>query len=172
MKFIIMVLITSCAPYLAFKRPGIAPPSSTGNHCTAYTEGNQQKGREVQVYTYPCSSERCNIELSFATDIKQSAFIGDSDGETCKYKGRCVKQHIAEVVKTCEPADEDNTIEFQWILPAYLKHKSTQQKKTSKREERWYTINEQMSGLRCAVSQQRSEHFLNIQGFLGVSRGV
>lgn len=124
------------------------------------------------MYTYPCSSKRCNIELSFATDIKQPAFIGDSDGDPCKYKGRCVKQHITKVIKTCKPTDKDDTIEFQRVLPSYLKHKPTQKKKTNKRKERWYKIKEQMFGLRCPVSQQRSEHVLNIQGFLDVSAEI
>lgn len=94
------------------------------------------------MYAYPCSRECGDVKLSFAADIKQSTLITNGNGKSCKHKRGCVKQDIAEVIKTCEPTDEDDAIEFQWILSTEIEDESTQNKESSEREERGYTINE------------------------------
>ena len=118
------------------------------------------------MYAYPCSRECGDVELSFAADVKQSTLIANSNGESCKYKRCCVKQDVAEVVKACEPTDEDDAIEFQWILSTEIEDKPTQKKESSQREQRGYTINEQAFDLRNAVPEQREGRFSDIQDAL------
>ena len=104
------------------------------------------------MYTYPRSSKCRNVELTFATYIKQSTFIGNSDSKPCKNQRCCVKQHITEIVKGRKCTDKDDTIEIKGILPSYLEYNSTQKEK-SRESKKWWdaVINKQILGLRRSV---------------------
>lgn len=85
--------------------------------------------------TYPCSGECPNVELPFATDIKQSTFIGNRHSKPCKNQGCCVKEHITEIVNARKCTHKDDVVKLEGTLPAYLEYNATQEKKTREGEE-------------------------------------
>ena len=105
MKFIIIVLMTSCEPNRAFKMPGTAPQIPPAIIAARIANGTSKiDGQPRERQPDPRRRKRAHIKLPFGANIKQATTQRDRYRQSRKNQWRRIKQRVAPIIKRKIPA--------------------------------------------------------------------
>ena len=117
MKFIMIVLITSCEPNRAFSSPGIAPHAAPAAIAAAKHSGTSTTRRQRSEHDAdPGRGERGDVELPFRADVQQAGTERDRHREAGEDQRRRQKQRVADAVGPPERAADEQPVGLDRVV--------------------------------------------------------
>ena len=117
MKFIMIVLITSCEPKRALSSPGMAPQIAAGDDRGNHAKRNQHDRRKIsRTDSGPGRRKRRDVQLPFRTDVQQPCPERHRDRESGKDERRGQEQRVADAIGPPERAADEQPVGFERVV--------------------------------------------------------